>query len=117
MFFFLSLEGIEPTCLQLLCHAPRQLETRREAYQLGFNQQCVLCVQQPQQLSAPRGVHIPPQFFLRVFDLLVQFTVFLTVETLLQGFHVVIHCGTSFLATTTHTTTRRTKLLFSEMFL
>ena len=47
-------------------------------------------------LSAPRGVHVPPQFLLRVFDLLVQFTVFLTVETLLQGFHVVIHCGTSF---------------------
>ena len=30
---------------------------------------------------------------------------------------IVVHCGTSFLATTTHTTTRRTKLLFSEMFL
>mgnify|MGYP001144016561 CR=1 FL=1 len=35
------------------------------------------------------------KFLLRVFDLLVQFTVFLTVETLLQGFHVVVHCGTS----------------------
>ena len=66
------------------------------AHQLGFNQQCVLCVQQPQQLSTPCGVHVPPQFLLRAFDLLVQFTVFLTVEMLLQGFHVVIHCGTSF---------------------
>jgi len=89
---------------------PRQLEARREAHQLGFDQQCVLRVQQMQQLLSPHGVHVPPQFLLGAFDLLVQFTVFLTVETLLQGFHVVIHCGTSFLATTTHTTTRRTKL-------
>ena len=48
VFFFLPLEGIEPICLQFFRHAPRQLEARREAHQLGFNQQCVLCVQQPQ---------------------------------------------------------------------
>ena len=58
MLFFLPLEGIEPICLQLFCHAPRQFEARREAHQLGFNQQCVLCVQQPQQLSAPCGIHV-----------------------------------------------------------
>jgi hypothetical protein len=46
--FFLPFEGVEPVCLQLFCHAPRQLEASREAHQLGFNQQCVLCVQQPQ---------------------------------------------------------------------
>ena len=67
-FFFLPLEGVEPICLQLFRHAPRQLETRREAHQCGLRQQCVLCVQQSQQLSAPRGVHVPPQFLLGVFD-------------------------------------------------
>ena len=89
----------------------------REAHQLGFDQQRVLCVQQPQQLSAPHGIHVPPQFLMGTFDLGVQFAVFLTVETLLQGFYVVVHCGTSFLATTTHTTTPLTKLLFFKMFL
>ena len=96
MFFFLPLEGIEPICLQLFRHAPRQLEARREAHQLGFNQQCVLCVQQPQQLSAPRGIHVPPQILMGVFDLLGQLWILLAVETLLQGFHVIVHCGTSF---------------------
>ena len=33
-FFFLLLEGVEPICLQLFRHAPRQLEARREAHQL-----------------------------------------------------------------------------------
>lgn len=94
VFFFLPFEGVEPVCLQLFCHAPRQLEACREAHQLGFNQQCVLRIQQSQQLLPPCGVHVPPQFLLGAFDLLVQFTVFLTVEMLLQGFHVVIHCGT-----------------------
>ena len=96
VLFFLPLEGIEPICLQLFRHAPRQLEASREAHQLGFNQQCVLCVQQPQQLSAPRGVHVPPQFLLGTFDLLGQFWMLLMVETFLQSLRVVIHCGTSF---------------------
>ena len=96
VFFFLPFEGVEPICLQLFRHATRQLEARREAHQLGFNQQCVLCVQRAEQPPAPRGVHVPPQFFLGVFDLGVQFWMRLTVETLFQGFHVVIHCGTSF---------------------
>ena len=34
VLFFLPLEGIEPICLQIFRHAPRQLETSREAHQL-----------------------------------------------------------------------------------
>ena len=45
VFFFLPLEGVEPVCLQFFRHAPRQLEASREAHQLGFDQQRVLCVQ------------------------------------------------------------------------
>lgn len=115
---FLSFEGIEPICLQFFHHVPHQLEACREAHQLGFNQQRVLCVQQPQQLLSLRSVHVPPQFLLGVFDLCVQFAVFLPVETLLQSLHVVVHRGTSFLVTTTHTTTRHTKLLlFSNVLI
>ena len=39
VFFFLLLEGVEPVCLQLSRHAPRQFEARREAHQRGFRQQ------------------------------------------------------------------------------
>ena len=34
VIFFLPLEGVEPICLQLFRHAPRQLEASREAHQL-----------------------------------------------------------------------------------
>ena len=67
---FVGVEGVGRS--QLSGDTGRQLEARREAHQLGFNQQCVLRIQQSQQLSAPRGIHVPPQILMGVFDLLGQ---------------------------------------------
>ena len=91
---FVGIEGVG--CAQLSGDTGRQLEACHEAHQRGLCQQRVLRIQQMEQFSASRGVHVPPQLLLGTFNLGVQFAVFLTVEALLQGLHVVIHCGTSF---------------------
>ena len=86
VFFFLPFEGVEPVCLQLFRHAPRQLEARREAHQLGFNQQCILCVQQPKQFSAAFGIYAIAQALTGAFNLGVQFWMRLTVEVFCRAF-------------------------------
>ena len=46
VLLLVGFEGVG--CSQFSGDTGCQLEARREAHQLGFNQQCVLCVQQPQ---------------------------------------------------------------------
>jgi len=57
-FAFLLFVGIEGVgCAQLSGDTGRQLEACHEAHQLGFDQQRVLCVQQPKQLPATFGIY------------------------------------------------------------
>ncbi len=100
------------------CDAPRQLEARREkTHQLWIQASNVFCASN--SCALPTTKHRFPcgpcasmsrRSSSRAFLIWASNSaMFLTVETLLQSLHVVVHCGTSFLATTTHTTTRARK--------
>ena len=117
VFFFLPFEGVEPVCLQLFRHAPRQLEAAVKLISLDSTSN-VFCASNSRSSFLRPAASMSRRSSSWAYSTCSSNSLCsLTVETLLQGFHVVVHCGTSFLATTTHTTTRRTKLLFSEMFL
>jgi hypothetical protein len=55
-----------------------------------------LCVQQPQQLSAAFGIYAIARALTDGLDGVDELHWLLFVESFLQGFHVVVHCGTSF---------------------
>ena len=114
-FFFLPFEGVEPVCLQLFRHALRRLEARREAHQLGFDQQRVLCVQQPKQFSAAFGIYAIAQALTGGLDGVDEVLRLLFVESFLQGFHVVVHGDPSFGSQHTYHNSDRKAIIFSRI--
>ena len=115
MFFFLPFKGVEPICLQLFRHAPRQLEARREAHQRVLRQQRILCVQQPKQLPATFGIYAIAQTLTGGLDGVDEVLQLLFVESFLQGFHVVVHGDPSFGSQHTYHNSDRKAIIFSRI--
>ena len=110
---FVGIEGVGSS--QFSGDTGRQLEARREAHQRGLSQQCILCVQQMEQLLTLCGIHVPPQFLSGGFDGVDEVLRLLFVESFLQGFHVVVHGAPSFGSQHTYHNSGRKAITFSRI--